>query len=84
MTTRRQWRKQRPRLRIGDTRVEGKVVKWCDRKFCGFIRPANGAAHIFFHGNDVPFEREKCVGVGRTVFFTVTPGGSRKFKAIIT
>jgi len=84
MSTRRQWRKNRPKLQPGDTRIEGVVVKWLSYKRCGFIRPVNGAADIFFHDSDVPRHREKCVGEGRTVFFTVAHGQPGKLKALIT
>jgi cold shock CspA family protein len=83
MSTRRSFRKQRIKLTIGESGVEGKVVRWNANKSSGFIQPANGAAYIFFHWNNVPFHREKCVGVGRKVFFSVEQTRDGRLTAVI-
>ena len=83
MSTRRQYRERRPKLAIGDMGIEGVVVRWLPYKRCGFIRPCNGAASIFFHDSDVPRHREKCVGVGRTVYFDVAAGKPGMLKALV-
>jgi cold shock CspA family protein len=70
--TRRQWRKNRPQLKEGDTRIQGEVKVFYQDRLFGFIQPANGSPRIHFHYNNVHRERQKCVGVGRTVYFSVS------------
>lgn len=79
--SRRNWRKNRPQLEVGASGLSGIVVKWLPTKNCGFIQPDCGAARIFFHFADVPRHREKCVGVGRKVFFAVEQGKKDTVKA---
>ena len=78
--TRRSYRKNRPKLSVGDQEIEGTVVKFFPEKQWGIIAPSNGAARIYFHIADVPRERLKCVGEGRTVFFDVVQRGVIKRK----
>jgi cold shock CspA family protein len=72
--TRREWRRGRPLLQVGDTEVYGKVVAYNPGRLCGFIKPENGAARIHFTMHNVPYDRQKCVGIGRNVYFDVVQG----------
>lgn len=81
--TRRNVRRKRRSLQAGDTRISGVVKKWFAEKHYGFILPNNGASLIFFHYMDVPYHRQKCIGVGDAVFFNVLPGETKGIKAAI-
>jgi cold shock CspA family protein len=83
MSTRRGYRQRRPQLKVGQTGIVGVVADWLPHKRFGFIQPANKAARIIFHDEDVPRHREKCVGVGQTVYFDVARGSSGKLKALV-
>lgn len=82
--SRRNWRKRRPVLSVGDTGLPGVVAKVVEGKSFGFIQPENGAARIFFSLHEVPRHRSKCVGEGRKVFFSVVEGKDGKPKAIVS
>lgn len=79
--TRRSFRKNRPKLSVGDVGIEGEVVKILPSGKLGIIAPKNGAPRIFFSIADVPRDRLKCVGKGRTVFFDVVERGVIKRKS---
>lgn len=81
--TRRQWRRNRPTLTVGQTGVEGEVKRFYPEKKYGFIQPKNKAAWIRFYLSDVPYTRLKCVAVGRRVYFTVAEGSEGDLKALI-
>ncbi len=82
--TRRQWRKDRPVLEDGATGVEGVVKRFFPEKRYGYIQPKNNAERIRFDLMDVSYNRLKCVGVGRTVFFTVVKKPNGRLKAVVT
>lgn len=75
MSTRRQWRQARPKLQSGQKELKGTVIKFLPEKNLGYIAPVGGAARIVFYFVDVPSDRSKCVGVGRTVYFDVVEKG---------
>ena len=85
--SRRNQRKKRIQLSVGDTDLSGKVVVFNQNKLCGFIQPdpINGrrAARIWFSWWQVPPTREKCVGVGTTVYFSVAQGSKGRIKAVV-
>jgi len=72
--TRREKRKNRTKLQPGDRKLAGEVVLFDSVKLFGFIRPFNGAANIHFTMCNVPHNRKRCVGEGRTVYFDVILG----------
>ena len=83
MSTRRQQRKNRPMLQPGDTALRGEVIAFNEAKSFGFIKPENGAARIHFSLHNVPRDRMKCVGVGRTVYFDVLHGAPVRLKKVV-
>lgn len=84
--TRRNTRKRRVQLTPGDVGVKGMVVSYNRATSRGFIAPYNvddcasvrNAPRISFYMSDVPRDRQKCVGVGRIVYFDVVEKGSIK------
>lgn len=82
--TRREARRARPVLQVGQTRLEGVVKRLFPEKMYGYIQPKNQAAWIRFHLMDVPYTRLTCVAVGRTVYFTVAGRRDGSLTAIIT
>lgn len=81
--TRRRWRKNREQLSVGQTGVKGTVVSFYQARNFGYIAPENGAAQIHFHMDNVPYQRMKCVGVGRTVFFEVGATQKGRLTAVV-
>lgn len=83
MSTRRQYRKNRPILKLGDTELRGEVIVFDQVKSFGFIKPDNGAARIHFSLDNVPHDRMKCVGIGRIVYFDVIQGAPIKRRKVV-
>ena len=81
--TRRQWRKNRPKLSSGDVGCSGTVVKWFGEKGYGFIQPDNLAAQIIFYFSDIPRHREKCAGIDCQVYFSVVRNKNGRLKAVV-
>lgn len=71
--TRRDKWKSRKVLKVGETGLSGIVAM--RQGNIGFIQP-RGAARIFFHMDNVPENRRKCVGQGEHVYFKVIRGVS--------
>jgi|GEM_PF-3222271 len=78
--SKRNRRKNRPKLNAGDTQVKGTVVRFISSQNLGFIQPDNGAARIHFSMEDVPYNRMRCVGEGSVVYFDVSQGKPIKRK----
>lgn len=71
--SRREQRKARPRLSIGQTSTGVIVVVRSGRPY-GFIRPDGGAANVYFHLSDVAVARQDALRVGQRVQFTAQSG----------